>query len=250
MKLDGRSALVFGGASGIGRACAEACAEEGAKVVVADVNEAGAREVVAGIEANGGSALFVATDITDEDAVARAVGATVEQYGSLDIMVTSAGAGTEASNWHASIDLYLKGPYYACKHGVGQMEEQGGGVIINISSLAGVTGSGSTTTVQSTGYPCAKHGVVGLTRSIALAYAKKNIRVNAICPGFIRTELTKPLFEDEDASRTLISEKLQVPMDRWGEPHEIGKVAAFLASDDASFITGQPIIVDGGFMAR
>jgi NAD(P)-dependent dehydrogenase (short-subunit alcohol dehydrogenase family) len=104
--------------------------------------------------------------------------------------------------------------------------------------------------VQGTGYPSAKHGVIGLTRSIALIYAKQNIRANAICPGYIKTELTKRLHEDEEASRKLISETLQVPMDRWGDPHEIGKVAAFLASDDASYITGQPIIVDGGIMAR
>jgi NAD(P)-dependent dehydrogenase (short-subunit alcohol dehydrogenase family) len=241
---------VFGGASGIGRACVEACAEDGANVVVADVDEARANDVVAGVESNGGNAMFVATDITDESAVKRAVEATVERFGRVDILVTSAGAGTETANWHASIDLYMKGPYYACKHAVAEMEKQGGGVIINVSSLAGVTGSGASTNVQSTGYPVAKHGVVGLTRTIALAYAKKNIRANAICPGYIKTELTRPLHEDEDASRALISERLQVPMDRWGEPHEIGKVAAFLASDDASFVTGQPIIVDGGFMAR
>ena len=105
-------------------------------------------------------------------------------------------------------------------------------------------------TVDGTGYPCAKHGVIGLTRTIALAYAKKNIRANAICPGYIRTDLTRPMYETEDGGQTLISDTLRVPLDRWGEPHEIGKVAAFLASDDASYITGQPIIVDGGFMAR
>jgi NAD(P)-dependent dehydrogenase (short-subunit alcohol dehydrogenase family) len=92
--------------------------------------------------------------------------------------------------------------------------------------------------------------VLGLTRTIALAYAKKNIRVNAICPGYIKTELTRSLYETDDSGQAMISERLRVPMDRWGEPHEIGKVAAFLASDDASYITGQPIIVDGGFMAR
>jgi NAD(P)-dependent dehydrogenase (short-subunit alcohol dehydrogenase family) len=250
VKLDGRTALVFGGASGIGRACAEACAAEGARVVVADVNEAGGNAVVAGIGAAGGKAAFTTCDITDEDAVARAVGATVEQFGSLDILVTSAGAGTEASNWHFAVDLYLKGPYYACKHALEQMEAQGGGVIINVASVAGVTGSFMAGSVQGSGYPSAKHGVVGLTRTIALVYAKKNIRANAICPGYIRTELTRGLHEDEEMSRRLISETLQVPMDRWGEPHEIGKVAAFLASDDASYITGQPIIVDGGIMAR
>jgi NAD(P)-dependent dehydrogenase (short-subunit alcohol dehydrogenase family) len=112
-----------------------------------------------------------------------------------------------------------------------------------------VTGSVSRT-VDETGYPCAKHGVIGLTRTLALAYAKKKIRVNAICPGYIKTGMTEQLYQAADGGRALISETLRVPMDRWGEPHEIGKVVAFLASDDASYITGQPIIVDGGFMAR
>jgi NAD(P)-dependent dehydrogenase (short-subunit alcohol dehydrogenase family) len=250
MKLQGKVALVFGGASGIGRACAEACAEEGAKVVVADVDEARADEVVRGIRSTAGEASFVRCDITDEQAVKQTVATTVDQFGALDVLVTSAGAGTEASNWHFAVDLYLKGPYYACKHGVAQMEAQGGGVIINIASVAGVTGSAVSGSVQGTGYPSAKHGVIGLTRSIALIYAKKNIRANAICPGYVKTELTKGLYEDEAAGQKLISETLQVPMDRWGEPHEIGRVAAFLASDDASYITGQPIIVDGGIMAR
>jgi NAD(P)-dependent dehydrogenase (short-subunit alcohol dehydrogenase family) len=250
VKLENRAALVFGGASGIGRACAEACAEEGARVMIADVNQAGADATVAGIRERGGTAAFAATDITDEAAVQEAVRSTVDGFGALDILVTSAGAGTEASNWHFSIDLYLKGPYYACKHSLARMEEQGGGVIVNIASVAGVTGSIAAGNVQGSGYPSAKHGVIGLTRTIALAYAKKNIRANAICPGYIRTGLTKPLYEDEEAGQRLISDTLQVPMDRWGEPHEIGKVAAFLASDDASYITGQPIIVDGGIMAR
>jgi NAD(P)-dependent dehydrogenase (short-subunit alcohol dehydrogenase family) len=104
--------------------------------------------------------------------------------------------------------------------------------------------------IEDSGYACAKHGVIGLTRTLALAYAKKNIRVNAICPGYIRSALTQSLQDSEDGGMSLIRDQLRVPMDRWGEADEIGKVAAFLASDDASFITGQPIIVDGGFMAR
>ena len=249
MKLKNRVALVVGGASGLGRASAEACAEEGATIVVADVNEAGGHDVVSGIRAAGGSASFVATDITDEPAVQQAVQAAVQEFGRLDILITSAGAEASHHGWHFAIDLYLKGPYYACKYALEEMERGGGGVIVNIASLSGVTGS-MAKTVDGTGYPCAKHGVIGLTRTIALAYAKKNIRANAICPGYIRTDLTRPMYETEDGGQTLISDTLRVPLDRWGDPHEIGKVAAFLASDDASYITGQPIIVDGGFMAR
>ena len=250
MKLQDRAALVIGGASGLGRASAEACAEEGAKVMVADVDDARGDDVVSGIRSRGGTASFVHTDITDEDAVAEAVHATVRELGSLDILITSAGAdATNYPDWHAAVDLYLKGPYYACKHAVKEMERNGGGVVINVASIAAVSG-GISQSVEQTGYPCAKHGVLGLTRTMALAYAKKNIRVNAICPGYIKTELTRSLYETDDGGQAMISEHLRVPMDRWGEAHEIGKVAAFLASDDASYVTGQPIIVDGGFMAR
>jgi NAD(P)-dependent dehydrogenase (short-subunit alcohol dehydrogenase family) len=251
MKLEKRVALVFGGASGLGRASAEACAEEGASVVVADLNEDGTADVVSGIQAHGGTATGITTDITDESAVRRTVQSTVRELGKIDILVTSAGGptGSDASAWHAAIDLYLKGPFYACKYAVDEMERTGGGVIVNIASLAGVTG-GISSSVDATGYPCAKHGVIGLTRTIALAYAAKNIRANAVCPGYIRTAMTKHLYETPDGGQNLITEKLRVPMGRWGEAHEIGRVVAFLASDDASYITGQPIIVDGGFMAR
>jgi len=250
MKLDKKAALVVGGASGLGRACAEACAEEGALVMIADVNETGAADAIKDIRAAGGSASFVATDITDEAAVRHAVQATVEEFGPLEILITSAGAEvSEHAGWHFSIDLYLKGPYYACKYALEEMERNGGGSIVNIASVAGVTG-GLTKSIDGSGYACAKHGIIGLTRTIALTYAKKNIRANAICPGYIRTALTRTLYERDDGGQSLISETLRVPLNRWGEPHEIGRVAAFLASDDASYITGQPIIVDGGIMAR
>ena len=129
------------------------------------------------------------------------------------------------------------------------MERNGGGAIVNISSVAGVTGA-IAKSIEGTAYGCAKHGVIGLTRTIALTYAKDNIRANAICPGYIRTALTRSMHEAEDGGDSLINETLRVPMGRWGDPVEIGKVAAFLVSDDASYITGQPIIVDGGIMAR
>lgn len=249
MKLQDRVALVVGGASGLGRASAEACAAEGATIMVADINRAGAEEVAAKLRTVGGAASWVATDLTDEEAVEHAVRATVQEFGRLDILITSAGAEPSRHEWHYAIDLYLKGPYYACRHALPEMERAGGGSIVNIASIAGVTGSLGTT-VEATGYPSAKHGVIGLTRTIALAYAKSNIRANAICPGYIRTAQTRGLYETDDGGRSVVSETLRVPLDRWGEPHEIGRVAAFLASDDASYITGQPIIVDGGIMAR
>jgi NAD(P)-dependent dehydrogenase (short-subunit alcohol dehydrogenase family) len=250
-KLQGRAALVIGGSSGVGRASAEACAAEGAKVMIADVNTACAEEAIATIKAAGGTASFIHTDGTSDPAVKAAVEATVREFGSLDILINSAGGSNPHSDegWHLAIDMFLKGPYYACKYALPEMEKRGGGSIINIGSLSSVTGS-MAQTIEATGYPCAKHGLLGLTRTLALSCASKNIRVNALCPGYIKTGLTRKMYEAEDGGRKLISETLRVPMERWGEPEEIGKVAAFLASDDASYITGQPIIVDGGFMAR
>jgi NAD(P)-dependent dehydrogenase (short-subunit alcohol dehydrogenase family) len=251
MKLQGKVALVIGGSSGLGRASAEACAEEGAIIVIGDVNQSRSEEVLDKIRAAGGKGAFIYTDATNEELVQAAVAFCVEEYGSLDILVNSAGAPTapDAAGWHFQIDIYLKGPYYACRAALPIMEKQGGGAIINIGSLSSVTGS-LASTIEGTGYPAAKHAIMGITKTLAIANGKHNIRVNTVCPGYIKTELTRPLYEAEDGGARLINETLKVPMRRWGEAHEIGKAVAFLASDDASFITGQSLIVDGGFMAR
>jgi NAD(P)-dependent dehydrogenase (short-subunit alcohol dehydrogenase family) len=252
MKLSGKCALVIGGASGLGRASAEACAAEGASVMIADINDEAGADAVSAIRETGGSARYLHTDGTADPAVKAAVDEAVAQFGGLDILVNSIG-GTDGrggdAGWHRTIGLFLKSSYYACKYAIPEMEKRGGGSVINVASIAGVTGSVATD-VMTTGYACAKHGVVGLTRTLALAYAAKNIRVNAICPGYFRTDMTAKLQSKADGGLSHITENLRVPMGRWGEPREIGTVAAFLASDDSSFITGQPIIVDGGFMAR
>jgi NAD(P)-dependent dehydrogenase (short-subunit alcohol dehydrogenase family) len=253
VRLDGKVVLVVGASSGIGRASAEICAEAGAEVMLADIDEVKGRQVADAINLQGGTAAFTRVDATDEQSVADAIGATVEKFSRLQVLVNTAGAGDLGSApgeaWHDFIDLFLKGPYYACLHAVDEIERAGGGSIVNVASIAGVTGSVSAD-VAGTGYGSAKHGVIGLTRTMALAYAKRNIRVNAVCPGYVKTGITEFLYEDPETSRRIISEDLRVPMDRWGEPREIGSVVAFLASDAASFITGQPIIVDGGLMAR
>jgi NAD(P)-dependent dehydrogenase (short-subunit alcohol dehydrogenase family) len=251
MKLQGKVALVIGGSSGLGRASAEACAEDGATVVIGDINKERSEEVLAGIRAKGGKGAFIHTDAMNEELVKAAVDFCVKEYGSLDILVNSAGAPTtpDDAGWHFQIDMYLKGPYYACRAALPVMEKQGHGSIINIGSLSSVTGS-LAKMIEGTGYPAAKHAIMGITKTMAIAYGKHNVRMNTVCPGYIKTELTRPLYEAEDGGARLINETLKVPMRRWGEPHEIGKAVAFLASDDASFITGQALVVDGGFMAR
>jgi NAD(P)-dependent dehydrogenase (short-subunit alcohol dehydrogenase family) len=194
MKLEGRVALVIGAASGIGRACAEACAQDGATVVVADIDEPAGRDVAATIT-RAGPGSFARIDITDERSVEHVVRGTVREFGRLDVLITSAGASTTGDNrWQRSVDLFLNGPFYACKYALEEMERGGGGAIVNIASVAGITGS-LAGNIDGTGYPSAKHGVVGLTKTIALAYAKKNIRANAICPGYVRTALTRTLHE-------------------------------------------------------
>jgi NAD(P)-dependent dehydrogenase (short-subunit alcohol dehydrogenase family) len=251
VKLEGRVGLVFGGASGIGQACAEALTAEGESVVIADVNDAGAEAVIAGIAAAGGTAVYVRTDITDESAVEAAVAATVARFGKLDTVVTSAGAGIRGGEgaWEKGVDLFLKGPFYVSRHVLPELERSGGGTLIHVGSVASIRGSIQSGGVEGTAYPASKHGILGITKTLALAYGDKNIRVNTICPGYIKTDLTRRLYEAPDGER-YAKDVLKVPLGRWGEPDDIGKVAAFLASDDAAFISGQAIVVDGGLTAR
>ena len=252
-RLDDRVVLVIGAASGIGLASAQMCAEAGANVMLADLNEEAGRSAADAINQSGGVADFIAMNAVEEPSVIAAIAATTERFGRLQVLVNTAGSGDLGSApgraWHDFVDLYLKAPYYACLHAVDEIERAGGGSIVNVASIAGVTGSISSN-VEGSGYGTAKHGLIGLTRTMALAYAKRNIRVNAVCPGYVKTGITEFLYSDPETSRRLISDDLRVPMDRWGEPREIAAAVTFLASDAASFITGQPLIVDGGFLAR
>lgn len=254
MRLDGRVALVIGGSAGIGRACVDALAAEGAAVVVADVNDAGGEQAVADVTAAGGRATFVHTTIMEEASVAAAVSVAADTFGGLNVLVTSvagrppADVGGPAEAWKYMVDLFQTGPYYASRQALPVIVESGNGSVIHVASIAGIRGS-LLGDVDTTAYPTAKHGVVGLTKTLALHYGPKGVRVNAIAPGYVMTQANQHLHE-ADTDGSYVRETLRVPLQRWGRPEEIGKVAAFLASDDASFISGQVIVADGGMTAR
>ena len=254
MRLTGRVALVIGGSSGIGRACVAALAADGAAVVVADVDETGGEQAVADAIAAGGQAAFTRTTIMEEASVAAAVRFAVDTFGGLNILVTSvAGRPPEElrgtpDGWKYMVDMFQTGPYYASRQALPVIIESGHGSVIHIASIAAIRGS-LIGDVDTTAYPTAKHGVLGLTKSLALHYGPKGVRVNAICPGYIKTQATKQIHE-ADTDGAYVREKLRVPLERWGEPEEIGTVVTFLASDDASFISGQAIVADGGMTAR
>ena len=240
MKLQDRVALITGAGSGIGRAIALEFAREGAKVLVAEVAEAAGRAVADEIAASGGDARFQRCDVTQEAEVQAAIQAAVDAFGRLDIMVNNAGVGE--ADWDTTLAVNLSGVYYGCKHAAETMAARGGGVIINLASVLGLVGIGAADP-----YVATKHGVVGLTRNFALAYAGRGVRVNCINPGFIETPMTR-LATETPALREQIES--QTPMGRFGRAEEVAKAALFLASDDSSFMTGAPLIIDGGWTAR
>jgi len=251
--LEGKSALVTGGASGIGRATALAFAREGARVAVADIMQDAAQRTVTEIEAMGGEALAIACDVTDDDAVKAMIAATVDAFGSLDCAFNNAGIAPYQVNaggqkiadvapeaWRRLIDVNLTGVWLCLRHEVAQMRAQGsGGVIINTASILGLVG-----TATSSAYVAAKHGVVGLTKVAAADHAEDNIRVNAVCPGYIETPMT-----EETMRRRGERIMARVPMARMGKASEIAEAVVWLCSPKASFVTGVSWAVDGGYTA-
>lgn len=245
LRLNERSSLVIGGASGIGRAAAEALAALGARVVVGDVAAEAGAEVVAGIRAGGGAAEFLPVDVLVDASVEDAVAERL--FGGLDILVNSAGRlQRDGDNAFVNnVDMFLHGVWRGMHYGIPALQRRGGGAIVNVSSIAGLTGSRGPA-----GYGPAKHGVISITKSWALECAQDGIRVNAVCPGYVATGLTQAYLESEEDARSFVVDRHRVPMARWGMPDEIATGIAYLASDAASFVTGHALVMDGGLLSR
>jgi len=251
MRLKDKVALVTGAGAGIGKAIAETFAKEGAKVVVNDLNPATAQVVADGINKGGGAAAFVHADVSKEADAVKIVKFTVDTYGSLDILVNNAGIElikpthelTE-QDWDSVMNVNLKGCFLVSKHGVIQMLAQGGGSIINMASAAGIIGFPLLAS-----YCATKGGVVQLTKSMALEYRPANVRVNAICPALIETDLGDRFVESYNAAGIPAEELLMSMQGRMGTVQDVAGAALFLASDDASFVNGVALPVDGGACA-
>ena len=254
-KLDGKVALVTGAGSGIGRASALLMAAEGAAVMCADIDADGARETAAAILSTGANAAAdMALDVADAAQVEGALGKTVAELGGLDVLFNNAGVGGAEHGWDRTIAVNLQGVYHGLLYGAPFLAARGGGSILNTASIAGLVGLTGPLPVDpaelsaTTGaYVASKHGVNGLTKQYALVYARSGVRVNAIAPGYIETPMTAPVREFEEVQRGMADLH---PMGRFGQPEEIAAAAVFLASDDASFITGIVLPVDGGYTAR
>jgi NAD(P)-dependent dehydrogenase (short-subunit alcohol dehydrogenase family) len=254
MTLKDKIALVTGGSSGIGRASALSFAQQGAKVVVADIDEQGGLETVSLIKTAGGEATFIRTDVSNSTDVEAMVQHTVDSYGRLDCGFNNAGAVAahlEAisptheypeENFDQVIAVNLKGIWLCMKYEIRQMLKQGGGVIVNTASALGLVGIENLS-----GYVASKHGVVGITKTAALEYADKGIRINAICPGYIQTPMTQDRLKDPE-----VQKRIQAihPIGRVGTPKEVAETVVYLCSDAASFVTGHAMTIDGGWTAH
>ncbi len=248
--FDESIALVTGGGSGIGRTTALEFADRGASVVVADLDVEGGEETVETVENEGGDALFVETDVSDPESAAAMVETTVEEYGRLDYAFNNAGIGGAqspvadypAEEWQQVVDVNLVGVFNCVKAELEQMQSQeAGGAIVNNASVLGKAGFAT-----SSAYSAAKHGVLGLTKSTALENGETGVRINAVCPGFIETPLLESTM-DEEAREQL--EGLHA-MNRLGTPEEVADAVAWLCSDGASFVTGEALGVEGGYLSQ
>lgn len=244
--MNGKVALVTGGSTGIGRATALRFAKAGAKVVIADIQADHAQETIKLIKDKGSEAAFIKTDVADEGEVENMIQLAVETFGGLDYAFNNAGIGgqsapihqTDSDMWARVIDINLNGVFYCLKYELAFMVEHGGGAIVNTASIGGLIGMPS-----NSAYGVSKHGVVSLTKSAALAYAARGIRVNSVNPGWINTPMIGTPTENPES---LDAFNAEVPMGRIGQPEEVANAVVWLCSDEASYITGHMLVIDGG----
>ena len=257
MRLEGKVALLTGAAAGVegelmgfGGASARLFAQEGAKVVLTDIKEDMGQRTAAQINETGGDALFMPLDVTDEQNWIDVIRSTVATFGKLDVLVNNAGTSARATVedtteevWDRQMDIHVKGAFLGTKHAIPEMRRAGGGSIINISSIYGLVGSPT-----SAAYHAAKGASRLFTKSAAIQYAKENIRVNSVHPGYARTPLTNDRFTNEPGQQDWWLER--IPMGRLGNAYEIAYGILYLASDESSFITGSELVIDGGTTAQ
>jgi NAD(P)-dependent dehydrogenase (short-subunit alcohol dehydrogenase family) len=254
-RLQGKISLITGGGSGIGAATAELFAREGATVALADLGRAALDAVAARVKGAGAEALVMTSDVTKRGDVERLVAETLGRFGRIDVLVNSAGVSARNAPaewdwervWDFVMAVNMKGTFLMCRAVVDQMVRQGGGSIVNLSSIYGLVGRPPKLGNGLDPYLHSKGGVAQLTRDMGVHFARDRVRVNALCPGFVYTNLTKALTDDAGTLQYLEDKH---PMGRLGRPEEIAAAALFLASDEASFITGACIPVDGGYTAQ
>ena len=248
MRLHDKVALITGGGGGIGRETALLFAQEGAAVVLTDVNDAAGEETAQLVTTAGGRALYVHADVAQAADCQAMVAAAEQTYGKLDILFNNAGImlsqdddaiHTEESVWDLTMAVNLKGVYLGCKFGIPALRRAGGGSIINTASFVALLGAAT----PQLAYTASKGGVLAMTRELAVIHARENIRVNALCPGPLRTELLMKFLNTEEKRRRRL---VHIPMGRFGEAREMAYAALYLASDESSYVTGTEFVVDGG----
>ena len=251
MRLADKVALITGAASGIGRASALLFASEGAAVAVVDVNDEAGRDTVASVEADGGRAVYVRADVSKAADCERMVAEAERAFGKLNVMFNNAGTmladdgdaeSTGEDVWDLTMNVNLKGVFLGCKYGVPALRRAGGGSIINTASFVALLGA----VTPQIAYTASKGGVLAMTRELAVVHARENIRVNALCPGPLRTELLMKFLDTEAKKQRRL---VHIPMGRFGEAKEMAQAALFLASDESSYLTGSEFKVDGGITA-
>ncbi len=251
MKLKDRTALITGAASGIGKQTALLFASEGAAVVLCDINDEGGKQTVEQIRADGGSAIYVHADVSRSEDCRKMVAEAELQFGALHILFNNAGIMhskddnaevTEEEIWDLTMAVNLKSVFLGCKYGIPALKRAGGGSIINTASFVALLGAAT----PQLAYTASKGGVLAMTRELSVVHAREHIRVNALCPGPLRTELLMKFLDTEEKRQRRL---VHIPMGRFGEADEMARAALFLASDDSSYITGTTFMVDGGITA-